>query len=516
MWTSPAGRMPSTRLTSAPASAATWCRCRSRKGRKSRRENCCSRSIPGLTKAQYDQAVGQVNLYKAQLELAKANYARDKAVAKTPGAVSMQQLDQDKAAVDEADAAVKAFQASLEVYKLNLSFTKVISPIDGQVSRYYLTLGNLVTQDQTLLTTVVSLDPIYVYFDIDEGTMIRVRKAINEGTIKRYQQGEMPVYMALQGEEGFPHKGTIDFVNNQVNPNTGSISVRGVFANPKPANGRPHAVAGDVCAGSLADGPAAPGDLGHRPGRWLRSGLEVCLRRRRQEQGPVSQRIDRRLQEDGLRVITEGLQAGRVGRGRRIAAGPPRRGNQAGPEADALLWPVPSQRAGRRQPRQPQTGRPASQAAARRPAQAIRGVWAMSAFSHFFIDRPIFATVVSIVITLTGAIALVGLPIAQYPQITPPSIQVTINYPGASTRWWPTRWPPPIEQQVNGVEGMLYMSSQMGNDGSYTLTVTFDVGTDLNTALVMVQNRVTLAMPQSADRRCRTRGSRSASGRPTS
>ena len=106
---------------------------------------------PRPYQAQYDQADGQVNLYKAQLELAKANYARDQEVAKTPGAVSIQQLDQDKAAVDEADAAVKAFQASLEVYKLNLSFTKVTSPIDGQVSRYYLTLGNLVVQDQTLL-----------------------------------------------------------------------------------------------------------------------------------------------------------------------------------------------------------------------------------------------------------------------------------------------------------------------------------------------------------------------------
>ena len=198
---------------------------------------------PRPYQAQYDQAVGQVNLYKAQLALAKANYARDLEVAKTPGAVSIQQLDQDKAAVDEADAAVKAFQASLEVYKLNLSFTKVTSPIDGQVSRYFLTLGNLVVQDQTLLTTVVSLDPMYVYFDVDEGTLLRVRRAVNEGTVKRYQEGRVPVLMALQGEvdrQGqvdYRHQGTINFVNNQVNPNTGSISVRGGFENPKPANG---------------------------------------------------------------------------------------------------------------------------------------------------------------------------------------------------------------------------------------------------------------------------------------
>src|SRR5438270_4902204 len=116
--------------------------------------------------------------------------------------------------------------------------------------------------------------------------------------------------------------------------------------------------------------------------------------------------------------------------------------------------------------------------------------------SRFFIDRPIFASVLSIVIVLTGGIALLSLPIAQYPPITPPSVQVSISYPGASAQVVADTVAAPIEQQVNGVEGMLYMSSQMGNDGSYTLTVTFDIGTDLNTALVMVQNRVALAQPQ--------------------
>ncbi|HEX3999071.1 MAG TPA: efflux RND transporter permease subunit [Pirellulales bacterium] len=116
--------------------------------------------------------------------------------------------------------------------------------------------------------------------------------------------------------------------------------------------------------------------------------------------------------------------------------------------------------------------------------------------SRFFIDRPIFAAVVSIVITLIGGIALYFLPIAQYPRITPPGVSISISYPGASAQVVADTVAAPIEQQVNGVEGMLYMSSQMGNDGSYTLTVTFDIGVDLNTALVMVQNRVALAMPQ--------------------
>ena len=156
----------------------------------------------------------------------------------------------------------------MEVYKLNHEFTKVISPIDGQVSRYYLTLGNLVNQDQTLLTTVVSLDPMYAYFDMDEPTLLRVRRAINEGRIKRRPDGaNIPVLMGLQGEDGFPHQGTINFVNNQVNPTTGSITVRGVFANPEPPGGIRLLVARHVRADPPADRPAPPGAAGHRPGR---------------------------------------------------------------------------------------------------------------------------------------------------------------------------------------------------------------------------------------------------------
>src|SRR5271157_1053478 len=114
--------------------------------------------------------------------------------------------------------------------------------------------------------------------------------------------------------------------------------------------------------------------------------------------------------------------------------------------------------------------------------------------SRFFIDRPIFAAVLSIVITLTGGIALLSLPIAQYPRITPPSVQVSISYPGASAQVVADTVAAPIEQEVTGVPGMLYMSSQMGNDGSYSLQVTFEVDVDLNTALVMVQHREALAM----------------------
>jgi multidrug efflux pump len=115
--------------------------------------------------------------------------------------------------------------------------------------------------------------------------------------------------------------------------------------------------------------------------------------------------------------------------------------------------------------------------------------------ARFFIDRPVLAWVISIVIVLLGGIAAGLLPIAQYPEITPPTVRVTTSYPGANAQVVADTVAAPIEQQVNGVEKMLYMSSQSGNDGSYTLDVTFDLGTDVNMAQVLVQNRVAIAQP---------------------
>ncbi|HEY7087941.1 MAG TPA: multidrug efflux RND transporter permease subunit [Tepidisphaeraceae bacterium] len=113
--------------------------------------------------------------------------------------------------------------------------------------------------------------------------------------------------------------------------------------------------------------------------------------------------------------------------------------------------------------------------------------------SHFFIDRPIFATVLSIVFIIVGGVALTQLPIAQYPEVTPPTVQVTATYPGANAKVVADTVATPIEQQVNGVERMLYMSSQCTNDGQMNLNVTFELGTNLDMAQVLVQNRVAIA-----------------------
>src|SRR5436305_9137451 len=116
--------------------------------------------------------------------------------------------------------------------------------------------------------------------------------------------------------------------------------------------------------------------------------------------------------------------------------------------------------------------------------------------SHFFIDRPIFAAVVSTVIVILGAVAFTRLPVAQYPEIAPPVINVSGQYPGASAEVVASTVVAPIEEQINGVENMLYVSSNSSGDGRFSIGVTFDLGTNLDIAQVQVQNRVSTAMPR--------------------
>jgi RND family efflux transporter MFP subunit len=149
--------------------------------------------------------------------------------------VSRSDLDKTAAArgVDIANvAADKALVASRE---LDLEYTKVIAPVSGRISRYVVTVGNLIQSgDQgggTLLTTIMSVDPMYAYFDVDEYTVLRVRRLIREGKATSAREGDVSVWLGLANDEGFPHPGTINFVDNQVNARTGTLRLRGVFPN---------------------------------------------------------------------------------------------------------------------------------------------------------------------------------------------------------------------------------------------------------------------------------------------
>jgi len=264
---------------------------------------------PRPYQAQLDQAQGQVDLYKASLGLARTTLGRDRAIsALQPGAVSQQQFDQEHAVVDEAEARVKAAEQAMELYRLNYDFTRVSSPIDGQISRYYLTRGNLATQDQTLLTTVVSVDPMYALFEMDEPTLLRSRKAINEGKIKVAEdRTDRPVFMGLQGEEDFPHEGKINFIDNQVNPTTGSITVRGVFPNPLPPGGRRLLSPGMYVRIRLPIGLAHPAVLVIDRAVSSDQGIKYVFVLDSANKIQTRRIVTGALQEDGLRVIEQGL-----------------------------------------------------------------------------------------------------------------------------------------------------------------------------------------------------------------
>lgn len=189
---------------------------------------------PRPYQALLNQAKAKVTQDAAQLTFDEAEYQRNLKLAGT-GGVSKSDLDKSAAARGIDVANIAADKAGVAARQLDLEYTKVTAPITGRVSRYVVTLGNLIQSgDQnggTLLTTIVSMDPMYVSFDVDEHTALRVRQMIREGKSASAREGGFPISMGLANEEGFPHKGTINFVDNQLNPKTGTIRVRGVFPN---------------------------------------------------------------------------------------------------------------------------------------------------------------------------------------------------------------------------------------------------------------------------------------------
>jgi RND family efflux transporter MFP subunit len=187
---------------------------------------------PRPYQAMLNQAKAKVAQDEAQLKFDEAEYRRNIAGG---SAVSRSDLDKSAAARDVDIANVEADKAMAASRHLDLEYTKITAPIAGRVSRYGVTVGNLIqSADQasvTLLTTIVSVDPMYAYFDMDERTVQRVGPLIRDDKVKSASNTGWPVALGLATEDGFPHQGTINFVDNQVNPKTGTLRVRGVFPN---------------------------------------------------------------------------------------------------------------------------------------------------------------------------------------------------------------------------------------------------------------------------------------------
>ena len=183
--------------------------------------------------AEYDRARAGVELAKSQYELAKLEAARAQKL-KDSGAVSREELDTRVSQLNQQEASVAAARATLDSVALMLSFTKVRAPFAGRVSRAEVTRGNLVTggnEGGTLLTTIVSVDPIYVYFEGDENAYLRYQTMARSGERSSSRDANNPVRVGLADETDFPHEGTMDFVDNQLDVRTGTIRARAVLSN---------------------------------------------------------------------------------------------------------------------------------------------------------------------------------------------------------------------------------------------------------------------------------------------
>jgi RND family efflux transporter MFP subunit len=179
----------------------------------------------------YEQAVGQLEQAKANQQLQDITFTRQQRLRET-GVIAKEDYDTALSNKHQAGAQVVSAQAAVDSAALNLEFTHVTSPISGRVSRQLVNIGNLVQADSTELTTVVSVDPIYAYFNVDELAELRYQRLVKEGKLAGSQEGGVPVYLELQDEAGFPHEGTINFADNAYDSSTGTLLVRGTFRNP--------------------------------------------------------------------------------------------------------------------------------------------------------------------------------------------------------------------------------------------------------------------------------------------
>ncbi|MDQ8195433.1 efflux RND transporter periplasmic adaptor subunit [Coraliomargarita sp. SDUM461004] len=181
--------------------------------------------------AQVNRLQAQVNQAEAARSLAKANLKRAEKLIEV-NAISQEEADIRNSEALQAEADVAAAIASLEAAHLDLEFTQVIAPIDGIADRREVTVGNLVVASETELTTIVPHSPIYAYYEVDERAFLRsLRRYFNGETGGRHSDAQIPAWLGLDDEEGYPHQGIINFSSNQLNPNTATLTVRALFQN---------------------------------------------------------------------------------------------------------------------------------------------------------------------------------------------------------------------------------------------------------------------------------------------
>jgi RND family efflux transporter MFP subunit len=195
---------------------------------------------PRPFQAVLDQVLAQHEQAKVKLELSRSEYDRASKLLDSK-AISAEDYDTRSKAVREAEAGLRVTQATVDKAKLDLEYTQIKAPMDGRLGRKLMDVGGLVIggpMGATALTSIVSLDPIHCYIDADEMTVLRYQKLNRENKTASPKDDEIPCEMALGNDSGYPYKGVIDFVDNRLDPTTGTIQVRAVFENPLPERGQ--------------------------------------------------------------------------------------------------------------------------------------------------------------------------------------------------------------------------------------------------------------------------------------
>lgn len=275
--------------------------------------------------AQYDQAVANANLYKAKYELAKTTLARnDKLVGS--GAISQELYDESVAAVNESDAAVKAAEAQTAARKVDLDYCTITAAIDGRIDRTYVTQGNLVQGGAgsmpTLLTTIVSVSPTYVYFDVDELALLKFteERVAQQGTRHvPLRTRKIPIQITLADGSIYPNLGVVDFGSNQLDAGTGTLSVRAVVKNPDEALAPGMFVRVKVAAGRPYDAVLVPEKAigSDQSDRYVYVVNDQNIAERRQVTLGSKQGKDRVIAsglKEGEKVIIDGLLLVRPGK----------------------------------------------------------------------------------------------------------------------------------------------------------------------------------------------------------
>ena len=396
----------------------------------------------GLFQAAVEQAQGAVERSKAAKALTEIQLAARRGADDKEAGTAVAR-DQALAADQQAKGQILTDEANLQTANINLGYTDIISPIAGRIGRTNITKGNVVGPDSGPLTLVVSQDPMYVTFPVSQRELLQAQEDGHGSTSRHKGQAAICRRIGLRPDR------RDQFRRRDGRSRHRHRAVRATIPNPKGA-----LIDGQLVRVMLESG--TPQEKVVIPQAALiadQQGVYVFV----VEDGKAAvKRIkpggesgtDIVVQEacpGGEQVIVEGLQG--------VRPGSPVRAN---------------------------------------PMPTLNGADPM--FSAIFVDRPRLAIVIAIVTTIAGLLALFSIPIAQYPDIVPPQVSVTTIYPGANAAVVDATVAQPIEAQVVGVDKMIYMKSVSGDDGSYTLTFSFELGTNPDINTVNVNNRVQVAL----------------------